>query len=45
MKGYAAQIAVEDRWAIAAYVRALQKSQSASVESLPAERRQELEAK
>jgi mono/diheme cytochrome c family protein len=44
MKGYAAQISVEDRWAITAYVRAIQKSQTASVESLPAERRAELEA-
>lgn len=41
MPDYAAQIPVSDRWAIAAYVRALQLSQHASVNDLaPAERDQ-----
>lgn len=30
MSGYASQIPIEDRWAIAAYVKALQRSQNAS---------------
>jgi hypothetical protein len=36
MPDYAAQIAPEDRWAIAAYIRALQLSQASSVSSVPA---------
>jgi mono/diheme cytochrome c family protein len=36
MPDYAAQIAPRDRWAIAAYVRALQLSQNASAPDLPA---------
>ena len=36
MPDYAAQIASRDRWAIAAYVRALQLSQNASASDLPA---------
>lgn len=35
MPDYAAQIPVEDRWAIAAYVRALQISQYASLDQVP----------
>lgn len=35
MPDYAAQIAVRDRWAIAAYMRALQLSQNAAVAELP----------
>ncbi|MFG0297099.1 MAG: quinol:electron acceptor oxidoreductase subunit ActD [Maioricimonas sp. JB045] len=35
MSGYAAQIPPEDRWAIVLYVRALQKSQHASLEEIP----------
>jgi mono/diheme cytochrome c family protein len=35
MPGYAQQIPVRDRWAIVAYVRALQLSQNASEEDLP----------
>ena len=35
MAGYKAQIPVKDRWAIAAYVRALQESQNASIEDVP----------
>lgn len=36
MSSYARQVTVEDRWAIAAYIRALQLSQSATVDALPA---------
>lgn len=36
MPGYAAQVPVDDRWAIAAYVRALQISQAAPIEVVPA---------
>jgi mono/diheme cytochrome c family protein len=39
MAGYAAQIPVEDRWAIAAYVKALQFSQNASMQDVPPELR------
>lgn len=35
MAGYAAQISVEDRWAIASYVKALQRSQRASMNDVP----------
>lgn len=43
MSDYAAQVAPEDRWAIAAYIRALQLSQRASVGDVPADRRPELD--
>src|SRR5262245_1428548 len=43
MNDYAAQIKPADRWAIVAYVRALQLSQNANTQSLPAQDRQELE--
>jgi cytochrome c553 len=36
MPDYAAQINTQDRWAIAAYIRALQLSQHATVEDVPA---------
>lgn len=39
MAGYGAQIPVEDRWAIAAYVKALQRSQNASDADVPADKR------
>lgn len=42
MYGYGAQIKVRDRWAIVAYLRALQFSQNARPADLPAEARQEL---
>ena len=45
MGTYAAQVEPRDRWAIAAYIRALQVSQNASVEDVPAEKRGELEKK
>jgi len=42
MPDYAAQIPVRDRWAIAAYMRALQLSQNATVADVPADRRGDL---
>ena len=44
MLGYSAQIPPRDRWAIVAYVRALQLSRNAKVSDLPAELKQKLEA-
>jgi mono/diheme cytochrome c family protein len=44
MQGYAEQVPVRDRWLIAAYVRALQFSQYASLNDVPADRRGELAA-
>jgi len=44
MSSYAEQVPVQDRWAIAAYVRALQLSQHATIDDVPADKRQELEA-
>jgi mono/diheme cytochrome c family protein len=43
MPSYAVELAVEDRWAVVAYVRALQLSQHAAVELVPAEDRRRLE--
>jgi len=43
MQDYSAQIPVEDRWAIVAYIRALQLSQNATVSDLPAAERARLE--
>jgi mono/diheme cytochrome c family protein len=42
MFSYADRVAPEDRWAIAAYIRALQQSQHAEVASLPPELRAKL---
>jgi len=42
MPAYGPQIPVEDRWAIVAYVRALQRSQYATVDDVPAEIRAQL---
>lgn len=39
MAGYGSQIPIEDRWAIVAYVRALQRSQNASINDVPADKR------
>jgi len=36
MPDYSAQLTPEDRWAVAAYIRALQLSQAAKVEDVPA---------
>jgi mono/diheme cytochrome c family protein len=43
MSDYAAQVTPEDRWAIAAYVRALQLSQYAPAADVPADKHAELE--
>ena len=42
MPDYRAQVSPRDRWAIAAYIRALQLSQHASANDIPAEERQKL---
>ena len=42
MPAYGPQIPVEDRWAIVAYVRALQRSQNATVDDVPADIRAQL---
>ena len=44
MYSYAARIPPQDRWAIVAYIRALQLSQNASLEAVPPDKRQELES-
>lgn len=44
MQGYAEQIPVRDRWLIVAYVRALQLSQHASINDVPADHRAALDA-
>jgi hypothetical protein len=44
MASYAAELSVEERWAVVAYVRALQLSQLTPVGSLPPDARQRLEA-
>ena len=43
MQDYASQVPVADRWAIAAYIRALQLSRRAAVDDVPAERRADLD--
>ena len=43
MYGYASRIPVQDRWAIACYIRALQLSQDAPFDELPAEDRKRLQ--
>lgn len=45
MPDYAAQISPADRWAIAAYIRALQLSQHATLGDVPPPTRQQLEGK
>lgn len=45
MPDYKAQIAPQDRWAIAVYMRALQLSQGATVDDVPADRHGELDGK
>ena len=42
MGPYAAKLSVEDRWAVVAYLRALQRARHASVEDVPPEKRGEL---
>ena len=43
MPAYAHQVAVRDRWAIVAYIRALQRSQRATLADVPPAERQALE--
>jgi mono/diheme cytochrome c family protein len=43
MPAYASQVPVGDRWAIAAYIRALQLSQFATVEEVPTDEREQLD--
>jgi mono/diheme cytochrome c family protein len=43
MQDYSAQVPVADRWAIAAYIRALQFSQRASMDDVPEEHRADLD--
>jgi mono/diheme cytochrome c family protein len=43
MPDYRAQVTPEDRWAIAAYIRALQLSQGATIADVPEDRRQQLQ--
>lgn len=42
MPAYGPQISVEDRWAVVAYVRALQLSRNATIDDVPAEERVKL---
>ena len=42
MPAYGAQLSVEDRWAVVAYVRALQRSQRARIEDVPEDSRSRL---
>jgi len=43
MPGYALQIPTEDRWAIVAYIRALQRAQTASIDDVPDDKKGELD--
>jgi mono/diheme cytochrome c family protein len=45
MGAYGPNIAVEDRWAIVAYVRALQKSQNVKLADLPEAKQKEIQSK
>jgi mono/diheme cytochrome c family protein len=42
MPSYAVQVSPEDRWAIVAYVRALERSQKPLLGDIPADRLEEL---
>jgi mono/diheme cytochrome c family protein len=44
MPSYAEEVSPQDRWAIAAYIRALQYSQNAHLAEIPADRRQAVES-
>ena len=44
MPSYAAQVPVDDRWSIAAWIRVLQRSQNATLADVPPEKRATLEA-
>jgi hypothetical protein len=45
MPDYSQAIRAEDRWTIAAYIRALQLSQHATIADVPGSQRQQLEGK
>ncbi len=45
MFSYAERLSPEERWAVAAYIRALQRSQHASLADVPAHERRRLEAR
>lgn len=42
MMDYSTQVAVEDRWAIVAYIRALQLSRNANIQDVPAQAKSQL---
>ena len=44
MMPYGDKVTVKDRWAVVAYIRALQKSQYAKLADVPEEQRKALEA-
>ncbi|MCA1816430.1 MAG: cytochrome c [Acidobacteria bacterium] len=44
MPRYDAQLSVDDRWSIAAYIRALQLSRDATLDDVPADKRAELQS-
>jgi mono/diheme cytochrome c family protein len=44
MPSYAVQVPVEDRWAIAAWIRVLQRSQNATLDDVPQDERASLDA-
>lgn len=44
MYSYASRVPAEDRWAISAYIKALQLSQNASIDDIPEEQRSQLES-
>jgi cytochrome c553 len=44
MYSYAARVSTDDRWAIAAYIRALQASHNAKIDDVPPDERAKLEA-
>jgi len=44
MPAYGKQLSIEDRWAVVAWVRALQRSKAAGIADVPAEERRALEA-
>ena len=44
MPSYAVQVPVEERWAIAAWIRVLQRSQNATLDDVPQDERPSLDA-
>jgi mono/diheme cytochrome c family protein len=45
MYSYASRVPIDDRWAIVAYIRALQLSQHAAIDDIPEDQRRKLEQK